>query len=141
MKMITMTLTIFRGIVCPQIYVYQSLFHSNKYLNKERIQLKRAMGLSGWTDDHHLIPKSLAQHPVLYDIDINNCKNLKIMPNVNANVNSNVRIHCSHIAYNRYVKSLLDTIPMQCDENRKYQIYLLLNHLDSNLHYVGDIPF
>jgi hypothetical protein len=134
-------LSIFQGIVCKQIYVPNSFFEPCKHLKKERFRLKREMGLSGWTDDHHLIPKCLSKHPALYDIDLNHCKNFKIMPNKRANVPGYIRKHKQHYAYNRYVESLLNTIPVYCQEERMYQLYLLLYHLDSNLNYVGDIPF
>jgi len=133
-------LTIIPGILFRTIYVPHSLFEFDRKVNKERLRLKKDLGLKH-TEDHHLIPKCLAKHPALYDVNINHCKNLKIMPTKKYKGPSWIRTHKSHPAYNRYVKSLLDKIPVYTQEERKYNIYLLLYHLDSHLNYCEDIPF
>jgi len=133
-------LTIIPGVLFRTIYVPNSLFDYDRKLNKERLRLKKDMGLL-YTEDHHLIPKCLAKHPALYDININHCKNLKIMPTKKYPAPWWARTHQSHPSYNYYVKKKLDTIPVYTQEERKYQIYLLLYHLDSHLNYKDDIPF
>ena len=133
-------LSIIPGVLFRTIYVPNSLFDFDRKVNKERLQLKKELGLK-YTEDHHLIPKCLAKHPVLYDININHCKNLKIMPTKKYQAPSWARTHQSHPSYNEYVKKMLDKIPTYTQEERKYQIYLLLYHLDSHLDYKDDIPF
>jgi hypothetical protein len=39
------------------------------------------MGYTGIMDEHHIFPRCLKDHPVLYDIEFNSGKNLKLMPN------------------------------------------------------------
>jgi hypothetical protein len=133
-------LTIIPGVLFRTIYVPQPLFEYDRKLNKERLRLKKDMGLK-YTEDHHLIPKCLKKHPVLYDLNINHCKNLKIMPTKNYPAPHWIRNHQSHPAYNAYVKKMLNTIPVYTQEERKYQIYLLIYYLDSHLNYKDDIPF
>ena len=133
-------LSIIPGVLFRTIYVPHSLFDFDRKINKERLRLKKDMGLL-YTEDHHLIPKCLAKHPALYDININHCKNLKIMPTKKYPSPWWARTHQSHPSYNHYVKKMLDTIPVYTQEERKYQIYLLLYHLDSHLNYKDDIPF
>jgi len=131
-------LSIIPGPFFRTIYVSESLFHYDRKINKQRLRLKKEMGLT-CTEDHHILPKCLAKHPVLYDVNINHCKNLKIMPTKKYPLPSYARTHQSHPSYNSYVKQCLDSIPL--NEERKYQIYLLIYHLDSHLNYRDDIPF
>ena len=149
--------------------------------------LKKMMGYTGVLDEHHIFPRCLKNHPVLYDIEFNSGKNLKLMPNrrtpkkicsmpyliqdqnqhqfdnfdnfdnvvsntnqntnmnanknENMNANSNVVLkHESHIAYTHYVKTQLDLIDPY-GEDREYQIWLLLGHLEQNLNFERQIPF
>jgi hypothetical protein len=133
-------LSIIPGVLFRTIYVPNSLFDFDRKVNKERLQLKKEMGLK-YTEDHHLIPKCLAKHPALYDININHCKNLKIMPNRRSNVSPIILKHEAHPAYNRYVKKHLDNIYYEVDEeNRRYQLYLLLHDLEEKLNF-GELPF
>ncbi len=133
-------LSIIPGVLFRTIYVPQPLFEYDRKLNKERLRLKKDLGLK-YTEDHHLIPKCLAKHPALYDLNINHCKNLKTMPTKKYPAPWWVRTHQSHPSYNYYVKKMLDTIPVYTQEERKYLIYLLIYHLDSHLNYRDDIPF
>ena len=129
---------------CLQLYSYTSLFEKAPYRYKslERIALKRELGLNGWTDDHHIFPKCLQTHPALYDVDINHCKNLKIMPNQRAkNIPNHILRHTNHVAYNRFVKEQLNKIPIYTQDERKYQLYLLLCYLDHSLNFKYEIPF
>jgi hypothetical protein len=43
--------------------------------------LKNMMGYTGVMDEHHIFPRCLKDHPVLYDVEFNSGKNLKLMPN------------------------------------------------------------
>jgi hypothetical protein len=126
-----------------QIYSYASLFtptNDYRYKSIERMRLKREIGVKN-VEDHHLIPKSLKGHSALYDFDVNQCKNLKIMPSRTSSPPFPILKHNSHERYNKYVLSCLDKINTENDDVRQYEIYLLIYHLDSNLNFVGDIPF
>jgi hypothetical protein len=111
--------------------------------------LKNIMGYTGVMDEHHIFPRCLKDHPVLYDIEFNSGKNLKLMPNrcakkqlrQNNTTESNVILkHESHPAYSHYVKTQLDLIDPY-GQDREYQIWLLLGHLEKNLNFEGQIPF
>ena len=106
--------------------------------------LKNMMGYTGVMDEHHIFPRCLKKHPVLYDIEFNSGKNLKLMPNrvcekqlINGRV---ILKHESHPSYTRYVKKQLDLIDAY-GQDREYQIWLLLGHLEQKLNYEGEIPF
>ena len=131
----TQILNIYSGY---SIYSNYDMF---QYNSKFREFLKKQSGLTGWTVDHHIFPKCLSRHPMLYDININCGQNLKIMPNNRANVSKYILKHTSHPAYNRYVKTHLDKIYFLPDEeNRRYQLYLLLHDLEQKLNF-GELPF
>lgn len=111
--------------------------------------LKNMMGYTGVMDEHHIFPRCLKDHPVLYDIEFNSGKNLKLMPNrcmkkllkENNITSSNIILkHESHPAYSYYVKTQLDLINPY-GHDREYQIWLLLGHLEQNLNFEGQIPF
>ena len=106
--------------------------------------LKKMMGYTGVLDEHHIFPRCLKSHPVLYDIDFNSGKNLKLMPNRSTKkkiYDSNIILkHESHPAYTYYVKTQLDRIDPY-SEDREYQIWLLLGHLEQNLNFEGQLPF
>lgn len=132
---------IFRAInTCFQIYSYASLFAPTddyRYKSIDRRLLKKELGIKN-VEDHHLIPQSLKNHPLLYDFDVHQCKNIKMMPSRTSNPPPGILKHNTHPKYNKYVLECLDEIK---EDERQYQIYLLLYHLDSNLDYEGDIPF
>jgi len=145
------------GLNIKQIYS-PSLHIKCEYAYKEssRRQLKKSLGYINTNnhvefEDHHIFPKCLKNHPILYDVEINSGKNLKIMPSKNSNYinyyknykNSNKEILCHgpHDSYNKYVKNQLDQITYDSEDERRYKLWLLLNDLDSRLNYVGDIPF
>jgi len=145
MKLYT-PMKIFRALnTCFQIYSYASLFAPTdeyRYKYIDRRELKRELGLTQ-VEDHHLIPKSLKNHPVLYDFDVNQCKNLKIMPSRTSSPPFPILKHDSHPKYNKYVLECLDNLKddVKTDDERQLQIYLLIYHLDNNLNFIGDIPF
>jgi hypothetical protein len=126
------------------IYSGYSMYDENDplhYKSNFRTFLKKQSGLYGWTVDHHIFPKCLSRHPVLNGMNINCGKNLKIMPTNLSNVEPYILKHVSHPAYNRYVKKHLDQIYFEIDEeNRKYQLYLLLHDLEEKLNF-GELPF
>lgn len=113
--------------------------------------LKNRMGYTGVMDEHHIFPRCLKDHPVLYDVEFNSGKNLKLMPNrcakkklyhdCNMNRDSIVILkHESHPAYTYYVKKQLDLIDPY-GQDREYQLWLLLGHLEQNLNFERQIPF
>ncbi len=112
--------------------------------------LKNIMGYTGVMDEHHIFPRCLKKHPVLYDIEFNSGKNLKLMPNrvqpkqlkYNPDTEySNVILkHESHPSYTRYVKKQLDLINPY-GQDREYQIWLLIGHLNQKLDFESQIPF
>ena len=111
--------------------------------------LKNLMGYTGVMDEHHIFPRCLKDHPVLYDVEFNSGKNLKLMPNrstkkqlyFNADRECNVILkHESHPAYTYYVKTQLDLIDPY-GQDREYQIWLLLGHLEQHLNFERQIPF
>ena len=126
------------------LYSGYSMFDENDplhYKSNFRTFLKKQCGLNEWTVDHHIFPKCLSRHPVLNSMNINCGKNLKIMPNNRSNVSSIILKHGPHPAYNRYVKKHLDRIYFDMDEeNRRYQLYLLLHDLEQKLNF-GELPF
>jgi len=117
--------------------------------------LKNIMGYTGVMDEHHIFPRCLKDHPVLYDIEFNSGKNLKLMPNrstkkqlhyndrckdQNNDCSHVILKHESHPAYSYYVKTQLDLIDPY-GQDREYQIWLLLGHLEQNLNFERQIPF
>jgi len=63
------------------------------------------------------------------------------MPKNRSTVEPYILKHISHPAYNRYVKKHLDNIYFEIDEeNKRYQLYLLLHDLDQKLNF-GELPF
>jgi len=115
--------------------------------------LKNIMGYTGVMDEHHIFPRCLKNHPVLYDIEFNSGKNLKLMPNrvqpkqLRHNpckdlehVSNVVLKHESHPSYTRYVKTQLDLIDPY-GQDREYQIWLLIGHLEQHLNFENQIPF
>jgi len=126
------------------IYSGYSFYNDNDifhYNSKFRDFLRKQSGLTGWTVDHHILPKCLSKHPTLHTFNINSGQNLKIMPKNTANVSSYILRHTVHPAYNRYVKKHLDQIYFEPDEeNRRYQLYLLIHDLEQKLNF-GELPF
>ena len=113
--------------------------------------LKNIMGYTGVMDEHHIFPRCLKKHPVLYDIEFNSGKNLKLMPNrvqskqlrYNPDIDHTSIVilkHESHPSYTRYVKTQLDLIDPY-GQDREYQIWLLIGHLEQHLNFENQIPF
>jgi len=116
--------------------------------------LKNIMGYTGVMDEHHIFPRCLKNHPVLYDIEFNSGKNLKLMPNRvqskqlrynqdnsdTYHISNVVLKHESHPSYTRYVKTQLDLIDPY-GQDREYQIWLLIGHLEQHLNFENQIPF
>jgi hypothetical protein len=123
-----------------QIYSPHFFTDCTSYRKPYRKFLKKQLHVP-YLEEHHIFPKSLKNHPALANIDINCGKNLKIMPNNRSNVSSIILKHGPHPAYNRYVKKHLDRIYFDMDEeNRRYQLYLLLHDLEQKLNF-GELPF
>lgn len=153
MKMTSMTMSlVYAGlnginqIISRSIYKIDCTAYNKPY----RRFLKNMMGYTGVLDEHHIFPRCLKKHPVLYDIEFNSGKNLKLMPNrcnkkriTYDQTNDNYRVvlkHESHPCYTRYVRSQLDFIDPY-GQDREYQIWLLLGHLTQKLDFENDIPF
>lgn len=135
----------------------RSIYHKDftAYNKPFRRFLKNIMGYTGVMDEHHIFPRCLKHHPVLYDIEFNSGKNLKLMPNrvqskqlrynsskdSDIDHTSNVILkHESHPSYTYYVKSQLDLIDPY-GQDREYQIWLLIGHLEQHLNFENQIPF
>jgi hypothetical protein len=131
----------------------RSIFHKDctSYNKPFRRFLKNIMGYTGVMDEHHIFPRCLKKHPVLYDIEFNSGKNLKLMPNrvqpkqlgynlLDSNVSNVILKHESHPAYTNYVKSQLKLINPY-GQDREYQIWLLIGHLNQKLDFENQIPF
>jgi len=154
MSIVYATLNGINQIISKSLYQIDSTAYNKPY----RKFLKKLMGYNGVMDEHHIFPRCLRNHPVLYDIEFNSGKNLKIMPNrrckkiikyTKQNENDQnhddheiniVLKHESHVAYTKYVKTQLDYINPY-GEDRQYQIWLLLGHLEQNLNFENQIPF
>lgn len=136
-----------------KVAVWTALFYSGRslyehrdslgYNEKYRKQLKRACGLQGFTVDHHLLPLSLKNHPMLFGVNIHSGQNLKVMPDHRAkHVHSSVQRHAPHPRYNRFVKMHLDALWYETDEEkRRYYLWLLVRWLDKALDKTGVVPF
>lgn len=126
------------------LYSGYSMYEQNDplhYRSKFRHFLKKQVKLTNWTVDHHIFPKCLANHPLLKDMNINCGKNIKIMPHKKAMVDSSILRHTNHILYTRHVQKKLNKIYFEKDEeNKNYQLYLLLHDLEKKLDF-GDLPF
>ena len=132
-------------IVSRSLYKIDCTAYNKPY----RRFLKKMMGYTGVMDEHHIFPRCLKSHPVLYDVEFNSGKNLKLMPNRcnkkqlkhNEVCDSDVILrHVTHPAYTRYVISQLELIDPY-GQDREYQIWLLLGHLEQHLNFEGQIPF
>jgi hypothetical protein len=142
MKLMKMSI-LYVGLNGIKQLVSQSLYKidSTAYNKPYRKFLKKLLGYNGKMDEHHIIPRSLKQHPVLYDVELNSGKNLKLMPNIRTKeIPKNVLVHESHVLYTRYVKKQLDSIDPY-GPNREYELWLLLGHLEQNLNFKDQIPF
>jgi hypothetical protein len=147
---------LYAGLNCIQQITSRSIYHKDctAYNKPFRRFLKNIMGYTGVMDEHHIFPRCLKNHPVLYDIEFNSGKNLKLMPNrvqskqlrynpdieINKYTSNVILKHESHPSYTRYVKSQLDLIDPY-GQDREYQIWLLLGHLNQKLDFENDIPF
>lgn len=95
---------------------------------------------TGYVEDHHIIPKQWKHHELMktLDFDVHCSNNLYIMPNNLAKyrfyLHPNTMIHHGgHRNYNYYVKEQLDYIMSMDKDSHKYQFWLLLHHLKSNM--------
>jgi len=135
---------IYVGLNGIKQFISQSLYKidSTAYNKPYRKFLKKLLGYNGTMDEHHIIPKCLKTHPVLYDVELNSGKNLKLMPNLRSKLKipRHILIHETHCAYNQYVKKQLDSIDPY-GPNREYELWLLLGHLEQNLNFKDQIPF
>jgi len=120
-----------------------------RYRSIHRRNFKKSKNYIDCVEDHHLIPKQWRNHQLLQSIefDINSGKNLCIMPNKLAkqrfHLHPNTLIHeGGHSKYNIYVKEQLDHIHVMNKDSQKYEFWLLLNHLKSNMKFNEDnIPW
>ena len=136
-----------------RVAVWGALFYSGRslyehcdslgYNEKYRKQLKRASGLQCFFVDHHLLPLSLKNHPMLIDVNMHSGQNLKVMPDRRAkHVDPSVQRHVPHPRYNRFVKMHLDALWSETDEEkRRYYLWLLVRWLDKALDVKGNVPF
>jgi hypothetical protein len=115
----------------PDYFRYRSIHRKRFKINKNYIDC---------VEDHHIIPKQWHNHDIFetIDFDVNSNQNLCIMPNNNAKYRFNLHPHTlihqgGHKKYNKYVKTQLDYIHGLNKDSQKYEFWLLLNHLKSNM--------
>ena len=115
---------------------YRSVYRKNFKRNKE---------YTGYVEDHHIIPKQWKHHELMeiLNFDVHCSKNLYIMPNTRAKyrfyLHPSTMIHTGgHRKYNDYVKEQLDYILELDKESQKYNFWLLLHHLKSNMKFNKD---
>ena len=111
-----------------------------RYKSRMRRKFKEENNYINHVQDHHCIPKEWREHQLLQrvDFDINSSKNLIIMPNAlgkkELNLHPDTLVHQGgHYKYNQYVKMHMDDIYQKPDDECKYEFWLLLHHLKSNM--------
>lgn len=128
-------------------HINQGIF---RYRGLDRKFHKCLKGYYGYTNDHHIIPKSLQNHSLIKSInyDINSNDNLFIMPKYAAlhkfNMHPNIMVHeGNHLKYNAFVKQNLDEIfQYPNNQERCYYLWLFVCYLKKNLKFNNDeIPW
>ena len=128
-------------------HINQSIF---RYRGIDRKFHKYIKGYYGYTNDHHIIPKSFRNHSLIKSIkyDINSNDNLFIMPKYVAldkfNMHPLTMVHeGNHLKYNSFVKYNLDVINnYQTQEEQCYYLWLFVCYLKKNLKFNNDnIPW
>ena len=94
-------------------------------------------------DDHHLIPRKFASHPVILDtrFPINSSKNLKMMPNINYEVPDDILVHKSHCGYNHYIYTQLEMLKQYELEHQRERLSLFVSGLNQRLDFKNCIPW
>lgn len=112
-----------------------------RYKSKMRRKYKEHHNYVNYVQDHHCIPKEWREHELLkkLNFDINCSCNIVIMPNTLGkkilNLHPDTLVHQGgHHKYNQYVKQHMDDINMKSGDECKYEFWLFLHHLKSNLH-------
>lgn len=120
-------------------YKQDLYFYGSKY----RREIKKKFNLLGLVEDHHIIPKSLGNHPLIVEtrFPIHCSKNIKMMPSIrNKYVDDDILKHCYHNNYNRFIKERLNEI-YETNTNKKDTINELLIEMDKKLNYKELIPW
>ena len=120
-----------------------------RYNSKERRNFKLLKNYNKYVEDHHCIPKQFKNHTLLkiLNFDINNSKNIYIMPNKKGksilNLHPDTLVHQGyHYKYNMFVKEHLDYILLKPEyDEKKYEFWLFFNHLKDNLQFNNNIPW
>ena len=125
--------------IIPQVRGQYSVFHYGakddiyRYKSKLRRELKQKLPFH--VEDHHIIPQQFKTHKVILSTKFNiNCSNnLLIMPGRMSKDHFPRKIvHQAHPHYNIRVCRYLDQIGQQtCQEERQYQLWLLVKHAEN----------
>ncbi len=115
------------------------------YGSIHRKKLKRIYDLTGKVEDHHIIPKSLVKHPIIFEtkFPIHCSKNIKMMPSrFSTNIPSSILIHKNHPKYNWFMKEKLDEIYAETKQTEYKDILLqLIDELYDKLNYKDNVPW
>ena len=115
-----------------------------KYRSFVREKFLESRGLREEVDSHHIIPKQFKYHETILSekFDINRSYNLIYLPNRKSSKRIPLLIHDGgHRKYNSYVlRNLNDIKNLHDEEERRYQFWLLLKHLEEGI-YEKSIPW
>lgn len=115
-----------------------------RYRSFVREKFLKSRGLRDEVDSHHLIPKQFKQHETILNenFDINRSYNLIYLPNRKNTKRFPLLIHVGgHRKYNSYVLRNLNHIKhLHDEEEKRYQFWLLLKHLEDGI-YEKSIPW
>jgi hypothetical protein len=132
----------FQTIYDPfQFSYYKDLYF---YGSKKRREIKKKFNLLGLVEDHHIIPKSLYNHPLIVEtkFPIHCSKNIKMMPSIrNVYVDDSILIHSYHHTYNLFIKERLNDIQKYEPNMKKPAIISLIDEMDKKLNYKYLVPW
>ena len=115
------------------------------YGSSHRKKLKRFYDLTGKVEDHHIIPKYLEKHPIIFETNfpIHCSKNIKMMPSrFSTNIESSILIHENHHKYNWFMKEQLDKIYTETNQDtHKNALLYLIDDLYIKLNHKDNVPW
>jgi hypothetical protein len=128
----------------PFRFTYEQDLYS--YGSKYRKNVKQYFRMSGYVEDHHMIPKSLYIHPVIVKtkFPIHCSKNIKMMPSIkNHLVSEDILIHSNHKRYNQFIRDKLDEIYETSGDIKEMELSIIdiLDELDLKLNHKDKLPW
>ena len=117
-------------------------FDNYKYKSALRNAFLVSRGVRDKIDSHHVIPKQFKHHPTIVGekFDVDRSYNLLYLPNCNFEKNEAFPFplpivhHGGHRKYNSYVLRHLNELKRVNDrEEKRYQFWLLLKHLEQGI--------